>query len=351
MLGLNRRAASYTWTAAVVLLLLWLLYVIHTTVFIFILALLFAYLLAPLVNLLDRFLPGRRTRTLALALSYIIVVAAVIVVGTQVGTRIVDEANSLAQKFPAMLAKWEQQPLTGASAVNSLKDQILDKIRTELVQGSTGLVSALPKLGLRAITVVSNVVYIVIIPILGFFFLKDGRAFREHIVEMVQDEGPRKILDDVLADINLLLAGYMRALVLLSLGTFTAYSIYLTIVGESYAVLLAAIAALLEFIPIIGPLVAGSLIFIISALAGVHPLAVLIFLLAYRVFQDYVVAPHVMGQGVELHPLVVMFGVFAGAEAAGIGGAFLSVPVLALVRIMYLRIRRARVAVQPAALR
>lgn len=350
MLGLSRRAASYTWTAAMVLLLLWLLYVIHTTVFIFILALLFAYLLAPLVNLLDRFLGGRRTRTLALALSYIIVVAAVIVVGTQVGTRIVDEANSLAQKFPAMLAKWEQQPLTGAAAVNSLKDQILDKIRTELVQSSTGLVSALPKLGLRAITVVSNAVYIVIIPILGFFFLKDGRAFREHILEMVQAEQPRKMLDDVLADINLLLAGYMRALVLLSLGTFTAYSIFFLIVGESYAVLLAAIAALLEFIPIIGPLVAGTTIFIISALAGVHPLAVLIFLLAYRVFQDYVVAPHVMGQGVELHPLVVMFGVFAGAEAAGIGGAFLSVPILALVRIMYLRIRRARVAVQPAAL-
>ena len=351
MLGLNRSAASYTWTAAIVLLLLWLLYVIHTTVFIFILALLFAYLLAPLVNLLDRFLGGRRTRTLALALSYIILVAAVIVIGTQVGTRIVEEANSLAQKFPAMLAKWEQQPLTGAAAVNSLKDQILDKIRTELIQSSTNLVSALPKVGLRAITVVSNIVYIVIIPILGFFFLKDGRAFREHILEMVHADQPRKILDDVLADINLLLAGYMRALVLLSLFTFTAYSIFLLIIGESYAVLLAAIAALLEFIPIIGPLAAGALVFILSALAGVHPLAVLIFLLAYRVFQDYVVAPHIMGQGVELHPLVVMFGVFAGAEAAGIGGAFLSVPILALVRIMYLRIRRARVAVQPAALR
>lgn len=351
MLGLSHRAASYTWTAAVVLLLLGLLYLIHTTVFIFILALLFAYLLAPLVNLLDRFLGGRRTRTLALTLSYIILVAAVIVIGAQIGTRIVEEANSLAQRFPAMLAKWEQQPLTHAPAVNSLKDQILDKIRTELVQSSTNLVSALPKVGLRAITVVSNIVYIVIIPILGFFFLKDGRAFREHILEMVQADQPRKMLDDVLADINLLLAGYMRALVLLSLFTFTAYSIFFLIVGESYAVLLAAIAALLEFIPIIGPLVAGSLVFVLSALGGVHPLAVLIFLLAYRVFQDYVVAPHIMGQGVELHPLVVMFGVFAGAEAAGIGGAFLSVPILALIRIMYLRIRRARVAVQPAALR
>jgi predicted PurR-regulated permease PerM len=53
-----------------------------------------------------------------------------------------------------------------------------------------------------------------------------------------------------------------------------------------------------------------------------------------------------MGQGVELHPLLVLFGVFAGAEAAGIPGTFLSVPVLALVRIVYLRIRKARVGAQ-----
>jgi predicted PurR-regulated permease PerM len=51
-----------------------------------------------------------------------------------------------------------------------------------------------------------------------------------------------------------------------------------------------------------------------------------------------------MKQGMELHPLMVMFGVFAGAEVAGVAGAFLSVPVLALVRVMYERIRKARQA-------
>ena len=68
----------------------------------------------------------------------------------------------------------------------------------------------------------------------------------------------------------------------------------------------------------------------------------MIFLLAYRMFQDYILSPHLMGQGVELHPLLVLFGVFAGAEVAGIPGTFLSVPVLALVRILYLRIRKSR---------
>ena len=71
-------------------------------------------------------------------------------------------------------------------------------------------------------------------------------------------------------------------------------------------------------------------------------LAVLIFLAVYRLLQDYILSPHLMGQGVELHPLLILFGVFAGAELAGVAGTFLSVPVLALVRILYLRIRKNR---------
>jgi predicted PurR-regulated permease PerM len=113
-----------------------------------------------------------------------------------------------------------------------------------------------------------------------------------------------------------------------------------------YAVLLAALAGMLEFIPMVGPLTAGAIIVMVALLSGSHALAVLIFLLAYRLFQDYILSPHLMGQGVELHPLLVLFGVFAGAEIAGIPGTFLSVPVLALVRVVYIRIRKTRLGAQ-----
>ena len=339
MLGIDRRAARCTWTAALVVLLLCLIYLARVTLFIFVLALLFAYVLAPLVNLLDRFLPARRTRTPALALAYVLFVGAVIVVGIQIGSRAVDEANNLATKFPAMIESWQKPAPPGT---RPLQDEVVNKIRTEVAARSSDLIAELPKAGLKAIAVASDLVYVVIIPILGFFFLKDGPAMRQHVLGMVA-EGPRRALfDDVLADLNLLLAGYMRALVLLSVGTFTAYAIFFSILGVPYSVLLAALAGVLEFIPMIGPLTAGAVIVVVAALAGAHALAVLIFLLVYRIFQDYVVSPHIMGQGVELHPLLVMFGVFAGAEVSGIPGAFLSVPVLALARILYLRIRTAR---------
>ena len=343
MLGFNRRAASYTWTAALVLLLLCLVYLVRSTVFIFILALLFAYLLAPLVDLLDRFLPSR-TRTPALALAYVIFVGAVIVVGIQIGSRVADEANTFAKKLPEMLAKWQKPSPQASDGVNSLKDQIIGKVRDQIEQGSNDLVSALPRAGLKALTVASDLIFVVIIPILAFFFLKDGRMMRQHILDLV-DEGPRRaLLDDLLADVNLLLASYMRALVLLATATFTAYSIFFAIEGVPYAVLLATVAGMLEFIPMVGPLTAGAIILIVAALGGVNVLVVLTFLLAYRLFQDYILSPHLMGQGVELHPLFVLFGVFAGAEVAGIAGTFLSVPVLALIRIVYFRIRKARLS-------
>ncbi|HEY1337559.1 MAG TPA: AI-2E family transporter [Bryobacteraceae bacterium] len=345
MLGIDRRAARYTWTAALVLLLLWLVYLVRATVFIFILALLFAYLLSPLVNFLDRVIPSR-TRAPALALSYLIFVGLVVFLGIQIGSRVVEQATNLGKTFPQMIANWEKPSPNASAAVNSLKQEAIEKIRTSIGARSGDLVSAAAHAGVKFLTVASDLIYVVIIPILAFFFLKDARVMRQHILDLVEDGPRRALLDDVLADVHLLLAHYMRALVLLSLASFTAYSIFFSIGGVPYAILLGALGGILEFIPMLGPLTAGVTILIVGAVSGGPVLVILIFLLAYRVFQDYVLSPHLMGQGVEVHPLLVLFGVFAGAEVAGIPGTFLSVPVLALVRIIYLRIRKSRLGSQ-----
>ena len=131
-------------------------------------------------------------------------------------------------------------------------------------------------------------------------------------------------------------------LVVLSAVAFAAYSIFFSVLGIPYAILLAALGAMLEFIPTLGPLTASAIILLVAAVTGGHLLAIVIFIVAFRMFQDYLVSPNLMGQGVKLHPLLVLFGVFAGAEVAGVAGAFLSVPVLALARVLYLRMRHAR---------
>ena len=344
MLGLERKAAGYTWTASLVVLALVLVYLLRSTLFVFTLALLFAYLLSPLVNLLDRALPMNRTRTLALALAYVIFMGTAVLIGAQVGVRVVDQAQALSKKLPDMLAKWEAPSPTASENVNSVKAQVVQAVRGELYKRASDILHALPGASLKFLAVASDLIYVVIVPILAFFFIKDGDVIRAHLLSLV-DAGPlRSLVDSLLEDIHLLLAHYMRALVLLSLCTFTAYSIFFTILDMPFGVLLAVLAMCLEFIPMIGPLTAAAAILIVAAVSGAPLLVLLIFLVAFRVVQDYVISPHVMGQGVELHPLLVLFGVFGGAEVAGVAGSFLSVPVLALARIIYLRIRRSRLA-------
>jgi predicted PurR-regulated permease PerM len=342
MLGIDRSAARYTWTAALVVLLLWLVYLARGTLFIFILALLFAYMLAPLVNLIDRILPGSRTRTLALGLAYAILVAAIVLIATQIGSRVVEQATSLKQTFPNWVARW--QPAEG-----SLWAQVVDRVRAEVAKRSSDLISALPQFGVKFLAVASNLVYVVIVPILAFFFLKDAGLIRQHILDLVEEGPRREFLNDLLADANLLLAHYMRALVLISLGTFTVYSVFFSLMGVPYGILLGMLGGLLEFIPTVGPLTAGITILLVTVVSGSHVLAVVIFVVCYRVFLDYVASPRLMGRGVELHPLLLLFGVFAGAEVAGIAGAFLSVPVLALARVLYRRIRKARLSARTTA--
>ena len=343
MLGFDRRAASYTFTAAAVLLALYVVYLVRSTLFVFTLALLFAYLLSPLVNFLDRFLPGR-TRTPALALAFVIFVMIAALFVIQIGARAVKQAESLNKSLPNLLASWQEPTPAVPHAVNSIKDELIGKLRLEVAQRSGDLFSSLPQYSLKFISAASDLIYLVIIPILAFFFLKDGHLIREHTLGLVPQGPHREMLDDLMADIDVLLAGYMRALVGLTLAAFTIYSIFFSIMGVPYGILLAAIGGMLEFIPMMGPLTASVLILLVVGVAGSHVLAVLIFLPVYRIFADYILSPHLMEKGVELHPLLVLFGVFAGAEIAGVAGTFLSVPTLALMRVLYLRIRKARLA-------
>jgi predicted PurR-regulated permease PerM len=73
-----------------------------------------------------------------------------------------------------------------------------------------------------------------------------------------------------------------------------------------------------------------------------HLLWFVIFWPCYRLFQDYVLSPYLMSSGVEVPPLLVLFGVLAGEQVAGVPGMFFSVPVIATLRVIYVQARKAR---------
>ena len=196
------------------------------------------------------------------------------------------------------------------------------------------------RLGPGILSGLGSLAALVLIPILSFFFLKDGMLMRDAIIDCFQ---PRRqsLAEEILADLHLLVGQYIRALVLLAIATFVSYSIALSALGVPYAVLLASVAGILELIPFVGPLTAAVVALLVAGLSGYAHLAwILIFLIVYRLFQDYVLSPYLLSSGVALHPLLVLFGVLAGEQVAGVPGMFFSVPVIAALRIFIVRMRR-----------
>ena len=126
---------------------------------------------------------------------------------------------------------------------------------------------------------------------------------------------------------------------ILALATIVVYSIAFSVAGVPYGLLLATLAGVLEFIPVLGPLAAALICVGVAGLSGYdHVLAILGFIAVYRVFQDYVLNPYLMSEGVTVPPLLVLFGLLAGEEIGGVAGVFLSVPVLAAAKILVKRI-------------
>jgi predicted PurR-regulated permease PerM len=344
LLGIDPKAARVAWTVFLLALLLATAYAVRETLAVFVIALLFAYLLIPLVGFVGRITPSRVSPRIALAIVYLALVGAIVALTLTLGSRLADEANSLATQLPALVKNptWMQHfPLP--AWLEPARASLIQKVQSELSMSGQEILPYIKGLGGQLVSGAKYALYFVLIPILAFFFLKDGATIRDEFVASLVEERRRPIVDNILEDINLLLGEYIRALVLLSVASFAANSLFLAFTGAPYAVLLSGVAALGEFVPVVGPAAGGLVIVLVTGLSGYsHVLLYLLFWILWRMVQDYAISPYLMSRGVQLNPMLVLFGVLAGDQIAGVLGMFLSVPLLAILRVVFVRLRRAR---------
>ncbi len=343
-LGLDRRALRITWTVLLAASLLWMLYVLRGVLFIFILAVLFAYVVWPLVavteSLFRKVVPrGRPARLLALAAVYPVLIAAAILMGVVIVPRIAEQGAAMFARASTFLASVEQgRWLEEISRKHGWSLPTLQAVQDQVLRHAGALVPYLQSAAADLLRHLTSVWLVVIVPILAFFLLKDAERLVSGVEDWLSTPAQRNLLREIFTDLNELLARYMRALILLSLLSFTSHLLFFVIARVPNTLLLATLAGMLEFIPLVGPLCAAAAIVGASWLAGyTHLFWILIFLGVWRLTQDYVNMPWLMGSGIELHPLFVIFGILAGAEIAGVPGMFLSVPAMATVRILVRR--------------
>jgi predicted PurR-regulated permease PerM len=345
--------ASWPQTRAVLRLILivlgvaaiiWALYLLEGVILLLVLSIFFAYLIAPLVEFFHHpvWLRGRERkhfipRTLAIGVVYLLIFGglglAVYILLPKVGEQLTEigrqaptYSKTLSESTQKLERFYQRIPSPARESVKETVSETIHTVGTYLQ--NTAVTTATFALGYAP--------WLVLIPILAFFLLKDADSFRRAALQMLPRGRMRWRGDELFQDVNSTLAAYIRAQLIACLLIGVICTLGFILIGVPYALVLGILAGFLEFIPLAGPLV----IFVLAvAVSSFHSpgqaLGVFIFLAVLRIVHDYVTYPRIIGQGIHLHPLAVILAILCGAELAGVAGIFLAIPVIAIISVGY----------------
>ncbi len=327
----------------VVAITLWILVKLTGLILLLILSVFFAYLVSPLVDFMRRpiIISGRprvMPRLLAISLAYIILIGSIFIAIYLLVPRLGSQFPEFAQQargywrdFGASTERLndylrQRLPPPVVEAINSEVPRVVERVR-----GTFGLVVE------HMIGWLAYIPWLVLIPILSFFFLKDAEGFRNSALQMLPRGRWRWRGDEFFQDISGALAAYVRAQLTACLFIGIVCSIGFALLGLPSPLVLGFIAGIFEFVPLVGPLLIAVLAAFVATLhaGSFSALMVILFLGVLRIVQDYVVYPKLIRQGIHLHPLAVIIAILSGAELAGIAGIFLAIPVVAILTVGY----------------
>jgi predicted PurR-regulated permease PerM len=358
----QRENGSIRLTARIILFgtaslgLLWGLYTLRIILLLLLLSLLLSYLLEPVVYAFEtgrlrcgrlRVPLPRLPRLLTICLVYLLGLAVIIALSMIFLPIALKEGGSLIQNVPTYVDFIQETTAHLAALYDryNLPTAWQPMVNTSLAKGAQALLHILETIVSELTTALSNAWWLFIPPLLAFFLLKDSGRLWIGFLTLLPHPARRQRVAEMLTTIEEVLATFIRTQLVLCVLMGLWIIVLLTMLGIPYSFLLGLLAAVLEFVPVFGPLFAGALICLIAAVRD--PLLALWVLLALtfiRAVQDYIIVPRVMGQHIQLHPAVIIVAVLCGAELAGIAGVFLATPVAAIVKVLLLTWQRSRFA-------
>lgn len=313
--------------------------------FLIVLSIFFAYLIEPLVKTIrrpfkERHLEKIMPRPLAILIAYVIVFTILGVAIANLAPKAIDQAKEFATNLPNYASSFQESlnnfnsRFENYQIPENVQKEINNKITSTIGELGTGITNFL---GALAISIGTYLPWLVLIPILSFFLLKDANMFRLSTLRIFPSGRWRARAEAVLQDVNTTLAAYTRAQLIscLLIGIICLVGFY--VIGVKYTLLLGIMAGVLEFIPLIGPLVLAIIAILVAAFSNEpwKAVYVIIFLAVLRIVHDYITYPRIIRGGIHLHPLAIILSVLAGEQIAGIPGVFLSIPIVALFTVVY----------------
>ncbi|MBI5031393.1 MAG: AI-2E family transporter [Chloroflexi bacterium] len=314
-----------------------IVYAIRDTLSTIIVAFLVAYLLNPLVTLIENRLRVRRI--LATVIVYLGLIALLVIAGAFLVPMLYRQILAFASGFDHIIeqisAAARQLPILDTLGIHIESSTIADQLRTSLGSLASSASRAL-------VTAVSGVFNTIIILVFSLYLVKDAPTI-DRALENAVPENYREDVQRIKTELGNIWSSFLRGQVLLAIIIGVITTVVLSILGVRNAVLLGLLAGVLEVVPTIGPIIAMIPAVLIAFFQGsIHwaldPTAfALIVVVAYLLIQqaeNHLIVPNVLGSSVNLPPIIILFGAFAGANLAGILGIFLAPPVLATARLI-----------------
>jgi predicted PurR-regulated permease PerM len=292
---------------------------------------LLAYLIYPLVVLLQRFMP----RLLAILVVYIVVLSALSLLVYYMIASVINQLSSFVVYFEFLLGPGGQrqlQPIIETLAKLGITQDQLTAFGQQIANQLQGLITqVIPVLS----GVITLIISVVVIAVLSVYLLFDGGG----IIHWLRNKTPiaqRDTINFLITTVDQTIGGYFRGLLILATIAGVSTGIVLALLGVPYAALLAVVVFVFLFIPVIGGVISGTLCIILSLTQGwVIALIVTIFvILLQQILIGQILTPRILGDAVKIHPIVAIFALFAGTELLGIGllGGFIAVPLAGILQ-------------------
>jgi predicted PurR-regulated permease PerM len=333
-----RTVAAALLTVVVVLVALFLLWQVRTFVGWLVISLFLAAVLNPAVNWLQ-WRHRLIKRPLAIALTYLGVLVALLFIGGIFLPLLVDQINGFT-KFVNTAAQAPEGPteyIKGLAKQNGLGglvqriDVELSDLRKQLGDLVGNLFSATGQIAVSAAGFLAALA--TVLTLTFFLILGSERYVNAGVGLFAQRHQPlvRRILGQAAGAIS----GYVTGNLAISLICGVTTFVVLLILGMPYAAPLALLVAVLDLIPLVGATLGGALLVIVGLF--VEPwkaVVLLVFVLVYQQVESNLLQPLVYSQAVQLNGLVILIALLVGGQLLGIPGALLAIPVAEIIRIV-----------------
>jgi predicted PurR-regulated permease PerM len=343
----QKRQIAWLLIASLLGYMAWLLMPVLTP---FVVALVLAYALTPVVNWLDRLGKGRIPRVLVVVIVELWLLLVVTGIFLLMVPIIAKELPLMREQLPTMmdsvnaaikpwLAQWGfHWSLNGTN----LKTFVLKYLSTNVEDATASLLTSLKMGGSVAFTVVGNAV---LIPVALFYLLMDWERIMTLLHELIPPR-MRGNVENFLADVNQVLGQYMRGQLLVMLILAGFYSLGLTLFGLDLALPIGIFTGLAMFVPYVGfgvglvlAIFAGLLQF--TAAKGLSPTILMIGVVygGGQLLEGFFLTPRLVGERIGLHPLAVIFALLAFGQLLGFVGVLIALPVSAVLLVAIRRLR------------